>query len=80
MRVESATVSNFRCVIDSSQFEVEPDKTILVGINESGKTALLKALQHASPTDDMPSMNATSRPPSRSRSDATESANGRVTQ
>lgn len=52
MRVESATVSNFRCVIDSSQFEVEPDKTILVGINEAGKTALLKALQHASPTDD----------------------------
>lgn len=52
MRVESATVSNFRCVIDSGQFEVEPDKTILVGINEAGKTALLKALQHASPTDD----------------------------
>lgn len=52
MRVESATVSNFRCVIDSGQFEVESDKTILVGINEAGKTALLKALQHASPTDD----------------------------
>lgn len=52
MRVESATVSNFRCVIDSCQFEVESDKTILVGINEAGKTALLKALQHASPTDD----------------------------
>ncbi|SBN44548.1 ATP-dependent OLD family endonuclease [Propionibacterium freudenreichii] len=52
MRVESATVSNFRCVIDSGQFDVEPDKTILVGINEAGKTALLKALQHASPTDD----------------------------
>lgn len=52
MRVESATVSNFRCVIDSGQFEVEPDKTILVGINEAGKTALLKALQHARPTDD----------------------------
>lgn len=51
MRVESATVSNFRCVIDSSQFGLEPDKTILVGINEAGKTALLKALQHASPTD-----------------------------
>ncbi|WP_454174821.1 hypothetical protein [Gordonia sputi] len=52
MRVESATVSNFRCVIDSGRFQVEPDKTILVGINEAGKTALLKALQHASPTDD----------------------------
>lgn len=52
MRVESAKISNFRCVIDSGQFEVEPEKTILVGINEAGKTALLKALQHASPTDD----------------------------
>lgn len=52
MRVESATVSNFRCAIDSGQFEVEPDKTILVGINEAGKTALLKALQHVSPTGD----------------------------
>lgn len=52
MRVESAQVSNFRCVLDSGRFEVESDKTIFVGINEAGKTALLKALQHASPTDD----------------------------
>lgn len=52
MRLESATVSNFRCVIDSGPFEVEPDKTILVGINEAGKTAVLKAIQHVSPTDD----------------------------
>ncbi|MGK0716567.1 AAA family ATPase [Leucobacter sp. W1153] len=52
MRVESATVSNFRCVIDSGQLQVEPEKTIFVGINEAGKTALLKALQHVSPTDD----------------------------
>lgn len=52
MRVESATVSNFRCVIDSGHFEVEPQKTILVGINEAGKTALLKALQHVSPSED----------------------------
>lgn len=52
MRVESATASNFRCVIDSGEFEVGPDKTIMVGVNEAGKTALLKALQHASPTED----------------------------
>lgn len=52
MRVESATVSNYRCVIDSGKFDVEPDKTILVGINEAGKTALLKALQHISPPND----------------------------
>lgn len=52
MRIESATVSNFRCVRDTGTFDVESDKTILVGINEAGKTAVLKALQHASPTDD----------------------------
>lgn len=52
MRVESATISNFRCVVDSGSFGIEPDKTILVGVNEAGKTALLKAIQHASPTDD----------------------------
>lgn len=53
MRIEAARVSNFRCVVDSGRFEVEPDKSILVGINEAGKTALLKALQHASPTEDV---------------------------
>lgn len=53
MRIESATVKNFRCVVDSGSFEVEADKTVLVGINEAGKTALLKALQHVSPTDDV---------------------------
>lgn len=54
MRIESAEVTNFRCIRSSLQFEVEHDKTILVGINEAGKTALLKALQHASPTKDTP--------------------------
>ncbi|TDL46492.1 AAA family ATPase [Kocuria rosea] len=53
MRIEAARVSNFRCVVDSDRFEVEPDKSILVGVNEAGKTALLKALQHASPTEDV---------------------------
>ncbi|HSX67371.1 AAA family ATPase [Nocardioides sp.] len=52
MRIESATVSNFRCVRDTGEFEIEDEKTILVGINEAGKTAVLKALQYASPTDD----------------------------
>lgn len=45
MRIKSARVTNYRSVIDSGQFEVENDKTILVGVNEAGKTALLRALQ-----------------------------------
>lgn len=54
MRIESAVVTNYRCIVDSGQFGVEADKTILVGINEAGKTALLKAIQLASPTSDTP--------------------------
>lgn len=52
MRIESARVRNFRCVVDSETFEVEPDKTILVGINEAGKTAILRGIQQASPSED----------------------------
>ncbi|WP_203225584.1 AAA family ATPase [Kocuria sp. SM24M-10] len=40
---------NYRSVIDSTQFEVESDKTIMVGVNEAGKTAILKALRHIKP-------------------------------
>lgn len=52
MRIESARVSNYRCVQDSGAFDVEPDKTILVGINEAGKTAILRGIQQASPSAD----------------------------
>lgn len=54
MRIESAVVTNYRCIVDSGEFGVEADKTILVGINEAGKTALLKAIQLVSPTPDTP--------------------------
>lgn len=54
MRIESAVVTNYRCIVDSGDFGVEADKTILVGINEAGKTALLKAIQLVSPTPDTP--------------------------
>lgn len=45
MRIAQARITNYRSVVDSGLFEVEPEKTILVGINEAGKTAVLKALQ-----------------------------------
>lgn len=51
MRIESVIVRNYRCVLESERFQIERDKTILVGINEAGKTALLKATQLASPAD-----------------------------
>jgi predicted ATPase len=52
MRIESAHVQNYRCVRDSGSFDIEPDKTILVGINEAGKTAILRGIQQASPSKD----------------------------
>lgn len=45
MRLTKARVQGYRSVIDSGWFEVENGKTILVGPNEAGKTAILQALQ-----------------------------------
>ena len=49
MRLTQAKVQNYRCVRDTGWFDVEGAKTILVGPNEAGKTAVLEALQHVSP-------------------------------
>lgn len=38
-------VRDYRSIHDSGEVVVEPSKTLLVGVNEAGKTALLKALQ-----------------------------------
>ncbi|MFF2521477.1 AAA family ATPase [Streptomyces liangshanensis] len=52
MRLSAAHVTNYRSVIDSTEFEVEPDKTIVVGANEAGKTAVLRALKQVNPPAD----------------------------
>jgi predicted ATPase len=49
MRRTKAQVRKYRSVQDSAVFEVESLKTILVGPNEAGKTAILEALQHINP-------------------------------
>ena len=46
MRLTRARIKNYRSIKDSGWFEIERDKSILVGPNEAGKTALLKALEH----------------------------------
>ena len=53
MKLTHARISNFQSVHDSGKFEIG-DITCLVGKNESGKTALLKALYRLHPlvTDD----------------------------
>ena len=51
MRLTHSRVQNYRCVRDTGWFEVEQAKTILVGPNEAGKTAVLEALQRINPSD-----------------------------
>lgn len=46
MRLIKARITNYRSVIDSGEFDVERNKTIFVGANEAGKSAILQALQH----------------------------------
>jgi energy-coupling factor transporter ATP-binding protein EcfA2 len=49
LKLVNVHIRNFRSVNDSTEFEIECDKTILVGANEAGKTALLRALQTVNP-------------------------------
>src|SRR6266487_3489235 len=45
MRLVAARVQKYRCIRDTGWFDIEPEKTIFVGANEAGKTAILQALQ-----------------------------------
>jgi len=47
MRLKKARVKKYRSIRDSGWFDVEEAKTILVGPNDAGKTALLEALHAA---------------------------------
>src|SRR5438045_3992404 len=49
MRLKKARVRNYRSIRDTGLFDVESQKTILVGPNEAGKSALLSALQRINP-------------------------------
>lgn len=45
MRLTRARIQGYRSIIDTGYFDIEDDKTIFVGPNEAGKTAILQALQ-----------------------------------
>lgn len=49
MLLSRARVQNYRSVRDTGWFDVEDHKTIFVGPNEAGKTAVLQALQQINP-------------------------------
>lgn len=56
MRLLKARVTNYRSVLDSGEFDVENIKTIFVGPNEAGKSAILQALQHLNPPQGVPKL------------------------
>lgn len=49
MKLIKVRIRDYRSINDSTEFEVEEDKTIAVGPNEAGKTAILRALQTVNP-------------------------------
>ena len=51
MQLVKAQVRDYRSVHDTGEFEIEPAKTLLVGVNEAGKTAVLRALQTINPPE-----------------------------
>lgn len=44
IRLRKATVHKYKCIEQEQSFAVEKDITVLVGMNESGKTSILEAL------------------------------------
>src|SRR6266516_3993306 len=49
MKLTKVRVELFDNIVDSTEVEIEPDVTCMVGKNESGKTAFLKALSRLNP-------------------------------
>ena len=58
MRLKKARVRKYRSIRDTGLFEIESEKTILVGPNEAGKSALLTALQRINPPGGVRSFDA----------------------
>ena len=44
IKLTKATIHKYKCIENAQSFDVEPDITVLVGMNESGKTSILEAL------------------------------------
>jgi len=42
-------VQNYWSIKDTGWFDIDPTKSILVGPNEAGKTAVMRALEHLAP-------------------------------
>jgi len=53
MKLSKVRVQNYRSIYDSGWFDIEDIKTIIVGPNEAGKTALLQAIQQINAPKDI---------------------------
>ncbi|WP_091134258.1 AAA family ATPase [Microvirga guangxiensis] len=58
MRLKKARVQNYRSIRDTGEFEIESTKTIMVGPNEAGKSAILQALQQIHAPQDVKGFDA----------------------
>lgn len=58
MRLIKARVQKYRSIRDTGFFDIEFGKTIFVGPNEAGKTALLRAIQQLNPPADVKKFDA----------------------
>jgi hypothetical protein len=54
MRLFKAQITKYRSIRDTGIFDIEENKTIVVGPNEAGKSAILQALQQINPPPDVP--------------------------
>jgi len=57
MKLIKARIQNYRSIKDSGIFNIEKLKTLLVGPNEAGKTALLQALQQLNKPKEVEKLN-----------------------
>lgn len=58
MRLLKARITNYRSIKDSGWVEFETDKTIMVGPNEAGKSAFLRALQQINAPEEVKKIDA----------------------
>lgn len=44
MKLRSVEICKYKCIREPQYFDAENDMTVLVGMNESGKTSILEAI------------------------------------
>lgn len=58
MKLKTVRVMNYRSIKDTGDIDIERQKTILVGPNEAGKSAILQAIQQLNRPDGVPKLDA----------------------